>query len=76
MATITQPIDVSLLSASVEKRKAEIARRAQPNPNKPKLPEEVEKTLQPLDEKTAACYSESEEITYQWAELAALLRSS
>jgi hypothetical protein len=75
MATITQPIDITAFSAVVEKRKAQIAERARPNPNKPRLPDAYENMLTPLDAKTAECYSTAEELTYQWAELAALLSS-
>ena len=75
MASITQPIDISQFSEDAETRRSEIAKRAAPSATKPILPEAYEKELVPVDAKTAECYSEMEELSYRWFQLANQLRN-
>jgi hypothetical protein len=42
-----------------------IVDRSQPDPDRPRLSEELEKRLEPIERTTAQCYAEAEELTYQ-----------
>lgn len=46
-------------------RVVRIADRSLPNPDRPRLSEDLEKKLEPIERKSAQCYAEAEELTFQ-----------
>jgi hypothetical protein len=46
-------------------RVAVIADRSRPDPDRPRLSEEMERRLEPTERASAACYAEAEELAYQ-----------
>lgn len=48
-----------------------LVERSAPDPARPRLPEDQERALDEVERKSARCYSEAEELTYQLGRLAA-----
>lgn len=46
-------------------RVVRIAERSMPDPDRPRLSDELEKKLEPVERRTAQCYAEAEELTFQ-----------
>ena len=46
-------------------RVVRIAERSMPDPYRPRLSEELEKKLEPIERESARCYAEAEELTFQ-----------
>jgi hypothetical protein len=46
-------------------RVVRIADRSMPSIDRPRLSEELEKKLEPVERASAACYAEAEELTFQ-----------
>ncbi len=46
-------------------RVVRIAERTLPDPDRPRLSDDLEKKLEPVERRAAQCYAEAEELTYQ-----------
>lgn len=57
-------------------RVVRIADRSLPNPDRPRLSEDLEKRLEPVERKSAQCYAEAEELIYQLRAAAAEVSSA
>lgn len=53
------------LPTDTSSRVAVIADRSRPDPDRPRLPEHIEQRLEPVERRSAQCYAEAEELTYQ-----------
>jgi hypothetical protein len=47
-----------------------LVEQSAPDPNKPKIPEEIESAFEPVERMSAACYASMEERTFQLQKLA------
>lgn len=64
-----------LVTSSRARRISEIVKRSAPDTTRPRLPDELEHELEPIDRASAACYANLEDLSSRFADLAADLRS-
>lgn len=60
-----EALDYDALPEDPAERSKQIEARSRPDPDKPKLSPEREARLAAVEEKSAACYTEAEELTYR-----------